>query len=78
MPGNPIECRFNAVRCLALAERARRPEVRQTLTALAETWRKLAAEIESDQPLLRTISALEFSEPYEALPAALKLRSWTA
>jgi hypothetical protein len=78
MPGDPKECRFNAVRCLRLAKRARRPEVRQAFVALAETWTRLAAELESDQALLRTISELEFSEPYDALPLALKLRSWAA
>ena len=76
MPGNPEQCRLNAARCLKLAKRARRPEMRETFTALADTWTRLAAEHESDEALLRTISELEFSEPYEALPLALKLRSW--
>jgi hypothetical protein len=52
--------------------------MRETFTALADTWTRLAAEHESDEALLRTISELEFSEPYEALPLALKLRSWPA
>jgi hypothetical protein len=52
--------------------------VRQTFVALAETWTRLAAELESDQALLRTLSELGFSEPYDALPLALKLRSWAA
>jgi hypothetical protein len=78
MPGNPDQCRLNAKRCLRLAEHARRPEMRAAFTALAETWTRLAAELDSDQALLRTISELEFSEPYEALPLALKLRSWAA
>ena len=52
--------------------------MRAVFTALAETWTRLAAELDSDQALLRTISELEFSEPYEALPLALKLRSWAA
>ena len=76
MPGNPEQCRLNAARCLKLAKRARRPEMRETFTALADTWTRLAAEHESDEALLRTISELEFSEPYEALPQALKLHSW--
>jgi hypothetical protein len=76
MPGNPEQCRLNAARCLKLAKRARKPEMRESLTALADTWTRLAAEHESDEALLRTISELEFSEPYEALPLALKLRSW--
>jgi hypothetical protein len=76
MPGNPEQCRLNAARCLKLAKRARRPDMRDTLTALADTWTRLAAEHESDEALLRAISELEFSKPYEALPLALKLRSW--
>jgi hypothetical protein len=78
MPGNPDQCRLNAARCLRLAERARKPEMRETFLALADTWTKLAAELESDEALLRAISDMEFSEPYEALPRALKLRSWVA
>jgi hypothetical protein len=75
MPGNPEQCRLNAARCLKLAKRARRPETRETFTALAETWTRLAAELESDEALLRAISELQFSEPYDALPRALKLHS---
>jgi hypothetical protein len=61
MPGNPHECRLNATRFLRLAKGASGPEVRQDLTDLAEIWTKLAAEIESDNGLLRD------------LPRALKL-----
>jgi hypothetical protein len=78
MPGNSEQCRLNAARCIRLAKRARRPEVRENFTALAETWTRLAAELESDGALLRALSELEFSEPYYALPQALKLRSWAA
>jgi hypothetical protein len=42
---------------------------------LAEMWAKLAAEHESDQALLRTLSELEFDEPFYALPEALNLRA---
>jgi hypothetical protein len=49
MPGNPEQCRLNAARCLKLAKRARRPEMRGTFTALADTWKRLAAEHESDE-----------------------------
>ena len=76
MPGNPELCRLNAARCLKLAKRARRPEMRETFTALADTWTRLAAEHESDEALFHAISELEFSKPYEALPLALKLHSW--
>ena len=78
MPGDPEECRLNAARCLALARRAWRPEARQAFSDLAQTWRKLAAETESDEALFRAICEMELSEPYEALPRALKLYSWAA
>jgi hypothetical protein len=74
MPGDPNQCRLNAQRCLLLAKRARRPQMRRNLTALAETWTKLAAELESDQVLLSAIAELEFGEAYDALPRALRLR----
>jgi hypothetical protein len=42
MPGNPEQCRLNAARRLKLAKRARRAELRETFTALADTWTRLA------------------------------------
>jgi hypothetical protein len=75
MPGDPEQCHLNAARCLKLFERAKNPAKRQSLAALAETWAKLAAENESDQALLRTLSELEFGEPFYALPEALNLRA---
>jgi hypothetical protein len=45
---------------------------------MAETWRRLAAEHESYEMLSNVLSELEFGEPYEALPRALKMHSWAA
>jgi len=79
MPGNPDQCRLNAARCLKLAEHATKPEVSQTFTTLAETWKRLASEFDSDQALLRALAELDFTRhPYETLPLALELRSWSA
>ena len=75
MPGDPEKCRLNAARCLRLSQRAKEPARRQSLAALAKTWKKLAAETESDQALLRTLSELEFDEPFYAVPEALNLRA---
>jgi hypothetical protein len=72
------QCRRNSERCLRLAARARRPEMRQSLTALAETWTKLAAQLESDEALLSVLSKLEIGEPIHALTLALNLHSWPA
>jgi hypothetical protein len=81
VPGNPHECRLNAVYCSQLAEAAATPELRRTFDAMADKWKMLAAEFEAAQSLLRTMSEMEFGtpsqscEPYEALPSALRLRS---
>ena len=73
MPGDPHQCRLNAVRCLALARRSRRPEAQEAFHAMALTWKQLAAETEADAALLRAISAMQFGVPSEVLPRALGL-----
>ena len=78
MPGDPYQCRLNAERCLTLAEGARKSEARQTFITLADTWTRLAAELEADQTFLKALNELQFSEPCEALPVALNLRSRAA
>ena len=42
--------------------------------ARKELWIKLAAEFESDQLLLNTLSEINFDEPFYAVPVALNLR----
>jgi hypothetical protein len=74
MPSN--QCRLNAERCLRLAQREQKPEMRQNLAALAETWTKLAAQLEADEALLSALLELEVGEPSDALTFALKLRTW--
>ena len=59
MPGNPTECRLYALRCLQRAEAAATPESRRALLDLAETWKGLAAQLESDQAFLEALSELE-------------------
>jgi hypothetical protein len=66
MPGDPGQCRLYAARYLELSERAQDPERRQSLAALAETWAKLAAELESEQALLSALSDLTLDEPARA------------
>jgi hypothetical protein len=46
------------------------------LTAFAETWTRLAAQLEADEGLLNALSALEEEAAVDALPLALDLRSW--
>jgi hypothetical protein len=75
MPGDPAQCRLCAARCLRLSERAKNPARRQNLAALAETWTKLAAEYEADQPLLNALSEINYDEPFYAVPEALNLQA---
>jgi hypothetical protein len=75
MPGDPAKCRLNAERYFTLSERAADPARRERLVALAETWARLAAELESDQALLNALSELQFDEPIYALTEALNLRA---
>ena len=63
MPGDPNECRLHAALHLRLANRASTPEIHQSFAVLAETWTRLAAELESEQALLNTLSELEFDQP---------------
>ena len=81
MPGDPAQCRLYAARYLELSKRAKNPVRRQNLAALAETWTKLAAEFESDQPLLNALSEIKFDEPFyavqhsDAMPGAERVPS---
>ena len=78
MPGDADQCRVYAARYLALGERAWKPEARAAFIELAETWKRLAAETESDQALLLAIREMDLGEPYEDLPLALNLHAWAA
>jgi hypothetical protein len=75
MPGDPTQCRLCAARYLQLSERAKDPARRQRLASLAQTWTKLAAELESDQALLNALSEIDVDEPFYAVPEALNLRA---
>ena len=66
--------RSNAARCLALSERAR-PEARQAFIELAATWRKLAAEAESDEALFRAICEMDLVEHFALGRRAMAGRS---
>jgi hypothetical protein len=73
MPGNPHACRLNAAHCSELAQTAVASEC-QALIVLADTWKRLAAELEADQRLLQVLSKLDLSsQPYEAFLFALNI-----
>jgi hypothetical protein len=78
MSGDPSECRQHAADYARLAETAA-PDLRLELTALADTWKRIAAEIESDHAFLGVLTAIQVEanstgcEPYKVLPIALGL-----
>ena len=75
MLGDPNECRVNVICHLKLADGASNAETHESFAALAETWTRLAAELESEQALLNTLSELKFDQPYYVLPVALRLKA---
>jgi hypothetical protein len=68
MPGDPKECREHARSCQRLADTAINEEARQTFTNLAQTWLRLASELEVSKALLDTWSDLSDEDATKAEP----------
>jgi hypothetical protein len=73
MPGNPKECRDNADCCRRLAGTATGVTARQTFLNLADTWERLASELENAQAFLKTMEEIEPPTPFDG-PKRLKRR----
>ncbi len=58
MPGDPKECREHARNCARLAVTSPFPDVRENFAKLADTWLRLASELEISQALLDAYAAL--------------------
>ena len=52
MPGDPKQCRLNALRCAELAQTAKAEQLKLTLLELSKNWVKLAVSLETTQALL--------------------------
>jgi hypothetical protein len=52
MPGDPKECRANALRCAELAAESKDPRLKETLRDLARQWTALAARLETSCAVL--------------------------
>ena len=46
MPGDPKECRQNALACVRLAQTSASPQAREEFAKLARTWIRLADDLE--------------------------------
>jgi hypothetical protein len=58
MPGDPRECRERAKSCLRLAAEAHSLQAKETFESLAETWLRLAADLEAAKDLLKQWGSL--------------------
>ena len=52
MPGDPKECRQHALTCVRLAQTSASPQAREQFASLANTWLKLADDLEQAQAFL--------------------------
>ena len=57
MPGDPKECRDHAKRCWQLASETKNPELRESLTDLAQTWARLATDLDVTRALMEKWAA---------------------
>jgi hypothetical protein len=58
MPGDSETCRARALRCLEVAEKAPTPDDRREFLTFAESWERLANEIERNECLVTLIDEL--------------------
>jgi hypothetical protein len=58
MPGDPKECRERAKRCLALASQTNNPNLKESLTDIANRWAALATELEATRALMAELAAV--------------------
>jgi hypothetical protein len=56
MPGDPSECREHANNCLRMASEARTRHGKETFLKLADSWLRLAAELDAAKALIDTSS----------------------
>jgi hypothetical protein len=57
------ECRFNALHCVDVAEHAHTPDDRSDFLAFADSWYRLADEIDYSNRLIAFIDGLAGSKP---------------
>jgi hypothetical protein len=67
MPGDPKECREHANACMRIAHTASSPEDKEHFVSLANTWRRIAADLESTQGLLGVLNAYDSESDGTAL-----------
>jgi hypothetical protein len=76
MPGDPKECRQHALNCMLHANAATTVEAKQTFHNLAQSWTRLAVELESARAFLNALTDAtdQRDEALQAPPPANKRR----
>ena len=69
MPGDPRQCRQQAVECARLAQTLASPEARDTFSDLARSWLKLAVDLERSQVFLEEFDAMEALADHKPQPS---------
>ena len=57
------DCRDNAIRCVAMANRAKERRTQSLLVYLAEAWTKLAEELESNEAFRIAAKRVDIFKP---------------
>jgi hypothetical protein len=70
MPGDPNECREHAKQCWQLASQTTNPELKASLSEIAQRWAALATELEAVSRLLT-----EWSDPHLQLRNPVRKRA---
>jgi hypothetical protein len=75
MPGDPKECRQHALNCVRLAQTSSTPQAIEEFASLANTWLRLAADLEqarafSTRWMMRTNRSGERARAKEGRPEA--------
>ena len=73
MPGDPKECRQHALNCVRLAQTAVTPQSREHFANLAQTWVRLAEDLERAQAFLNVLDE-ETEQEHSILRYADELR----
>lgn len=72
MPGDPKECRQRALSCMLLAKDATTEDAKRTFFTLAQSWTRLAAELDDSEAFLKTLTEVDLKdvpEPESLLPS---------
>jgi hypothetical protein len=78
MPGNSHKCREHAKRCWQLASETTNPTLKTNFTRMAQTWARLATDLEATKSLLEAFGPDNHASPEARLIEKSRRRPGTA